>query len=71
MELFGRRGHHYYKELIPSKLTGDFIFCFGSNSTGDHGPVTVELALKHFGAQMVVTSGRWLPLVGRGKVMEL
>ena len=58
MELFGRRGHHYYKELIPSKLTGDFIFCFGSNSTGDHGPVTVELALKHFGAQMVVASGR-------------
>ena len=58
MELFERRSHHYYKGLIPSKLPRDFIFCFGSNSTGDHGPVTAELALKHFRAQIGVASGR-------------
>ena len=26
MELFERRGHHYYKRLIPSKLPQDFSF---------------------------------------------
>ena len=58
MDLFERKSHLYYKGLIPSKLPRDFIFCFGSNSTGDHGPITAELALKHFGAQMGVASGR-------------
>ena len=44
--------------LILSKLPQDFIICFGSNSTGNHGPLTAGLALKHFGAQMEVASGR-------------
>ena len=35
-----------------------FVFCFGSNSTGDQESVKVKLALKHFGAQMGVASGR-------------
>ena len=30
------------------------MFCFGSNSTGDHGLVTAVSALKHFGAIMGV-----------------
>ena len=55
MELYNRKGHLNYKGLIPSKFPRYFIFCFGSNSTGDHGPVTAELALKHFGAKMGVT----------------
>ena len=58
MELYERKGHRYYRGLILSKLLQDFIFCFGSNSTDDHGPVTAGLALKHFGAQMGVASGR-------------
>ena len=44
--------------MIPSKLPQDFIFCFGSNSTGDQGPVTAELAVKHLEAEMGVASGR-------------
>ena len=56
--MFERRGHYYYKGLIPSRLRQDIIFCFGSNSTGDHGSVTAELALKHFEAQMGIASGR-------------
>ena len=58
MELYERKDHQYYKRLIPSKLPQDFIFCFGSNSTGDHGPVTAELAVKHFEVEMGVFSGR-------------
>ena len=57
MELFDRKNYKYYKGLVPSRLPSNFIFCFGSNSTGDHGPVTAEIALKHFGAQMGVASG--------------
>ena len=56
--LFDRKNYKYYKGLVPSRLPSNFIFCFGSNSTGDHGPVTAELAHKHFGAQMGVASGR-------------
>ena len=64
MELYKRKDHQYFKWLIPSKLPQDFKFCFGSNSTGDHGPVTAELAS--------TLRLRWeLPLVGRGKTMEL
>ena len=40
------------------KLPQDFMFCFGSNSTGDHGPVAAELAVKYFEAKMGVASGR-------------
>ena len=40
------------------KLPQDFMFCFGSHSTGDHGPVAAELAVKHFEAKMGVASGR-------------
>ena len=40
------------------KLPRDFTFCFRSNSTGDYGPITAELAVKHFEAEMGVTSGR-------------
>ena len=58
MKLYKRKGHQYYKELIPSKLPQDFIFCFVSNSKGEHGPVTAELAVKHFEARMGVASGR-------------
>ena len=42
---------------MPSRIPSNFIFCFGSNSTRDHGPVTAEKAFKHFGAQMGVASG--------------
>ena len=58
MELYEIKDHQYYKGLIPSKLPRDFIFCIGSNSTGDHGSVTAELAVKHFEAKMGVVSGR-------------
>ena len=64
MELYKRKDHQYFKGLIPSKLPQDFIFCFGSNSAGDHEPVTAELASS--------LRPRWeLPLVNRGKVTEL
>ena len=58
MELYEGKGHRYYKGLIPSKFPQDYIFCFEWNSTGDHRPVTVELAAKHFEAEMGVASGR-------------
>ena len=58
LELFDRKNYKYYKGLVPSRLLSNFIFCFGSNSTRNHGPVTPELAHKHFGAQMGVASGR-------------
>ena len=35
---------------LPVRLPEAFIFCFGSNSTGDYGLVTAALALKYFGA---------------------
>ena len=44
--------------MIPWKLPRDFIFCFGSNNAEDHGPVTAELAVKNFEAEMGVASGR-------------
>ena len=44
--------------MIPSKFPQDFIFCFGTKSTGDHGPVTEKLAVKHFEAEMGIASGR-------------
>ena len=56
--LFDRKNHKYYKGLVSSRLSSNFIFCFVSNSTGYHGPVTAELAHKHFGAQMGAASGR-------------
>ena len=58
MELYERKDYRYYKGLIPSKFPQDFIFCFGSKSTGDHGPVTEKLAVKHFEAEMGIASGR-------------
>ena len=58
MGLYKRKDHRYYKGLIPSKLPQDLIFCIGSNSTGDHGPVTAGLAVKHFRAEMEVASER-------------
>ena len=36
----------------------NFIFCFGSNSKGYHGPAPAKLTLKHVGAKMGVASGR-------------
>ena len=59
MELYERKDHRYYQGLILSKLKyRDFIFCFGSNSTGHHGSVTPELAVKHFESEIGVASGR-------------
>lgn len=58
MKLFERKKRKYYVGLIPSKLPSNFIFCFGSNITSDHDPVTAELAEKHFGAIRGVPSGR-------------
>ena len=58
MELYERKDYRYYKGLIPSKFPQDFIFCFGTKSTGDHGPVTEKLAVKHFEAEMGIASGR-------------
>ena len=59
MKLYERKDHRYYKGLIPLKLKyWDFIFCFGSNSTGHHGSVTAELAVKHFESEIGVASGR-------------
>ena len=58
MELYERKDHRYYKGLIQSKLPRDFMFCFGSNSTGNNDPVTAELAVKHFEAEMGVASSR-------------
>ena len=55
--LLDRKNYKYYKGLVSSRLPSTSIFCFGSNSTGDHGPVTAELAHNHFGAQMGVVSG--------------
>ena len=43
--------------MVPSRLPSNFIFCFWSNSTGNHRPVTAELAHKHFGAQIGIASG--------------
>ena len=57
-KVYERKDHRYYKGLIPLKLPRDFTFCFRSNSTGDYGPVTEELAVKHFEAEMGVASGR-------------
>ena len=58
MALFNRKNYKYYKGLVQSRLPSNFIFCFVSNSTEDHGPVTAEITLKHFGAQMGVASRR-------------
>ena len=44
--------------MTLSKLPQDFIYCFGSNSIGDHGPITAEPAVKHFEAEMEVSSDR-------------
>ena len=53
-----RKNHFYYLDPIPFWLAKNFIFCFGSNYTGDHGPVTSILALKHAGSIMGVSPGR-------------
>ena len=57
-----RKNHPYYPGLkrspIPSGFPQNFIFCFVSNSKGDHGLITTELVLKNFYAIMGVASGR-------------
>ena len=58
LELFDRKNYKYYKGLVPSRLPSNFIVCFGSNNTGNHGPVTAEPAHKHFGSQMGIASWR-------------
>ena len=63
MALFDRKNYKYYKGLVPSRLPSNFIFCFGSNSTGDHGPVTTELD-----TSTLVPNWALLPGV-RGRVM--
>ena len=47
---YKRKNHLYYSGLLPSGLPKKSIFCFGSNSPGDHERATAAAALMHFGA---------------------
>ena len=47
----------YYKGFIRKQLPPNCFFVFGSNPSGEHGPITAEIAVRNFGAKMGVSRG--------------